>query len=48
MVILCTLTTHTLCKDLELWGCTEEVHWEIECTVYPEPVSKNCAEGFVL
>ena len=43
---LCTLTTLTLCKDLELWGCT--VHWAIGCTVYPEPASKNYAEGFAL
>ena len=25
LAILCTLTTLTLCKDLELWG----VHWAI-------------------
>ena len=25
-----------------------EVHWAIGCTVYLEPASKNCAEGFAL
>ena len=25
-----------------------EVHWAIGCTVYLEPASKNCAEGFAI
>ena len=54
LAIPCTLTL-ILCKDLELWECTEMPASAlgnntvvIGYTVYPEPASKNCAEGFVL
>ena len=49
MAILCTLTTP--CARTWNYGGAQrclEVHWAIGCTVYPEPASKNCAEGFAL